>query len=152
MADLFDGKRNLVLGAEYNTDYQTLQKAHLELNDSFFLAVMIGYRNQQKIPSNIRRGLEFNSLAFSPVQKELLYGLILSWKNMDLQTMVDNESINQIYEKLIAYANGGLQWLRGNIFPDYLDADGAIVADPSTILLKLNEMIAEEVSSNKAPF
>ncbi|MBA1433672.1 hypothetical protein [Bombilactobacillus bombi] len=152
MADLFDGNRSITLDVEYKVDYQTLQKANLSTADIFFLTMIIGCRQNQKITPSTPAGPKFNTLEFSPVQKDLVYGIILNQDDMDLDKLANDEIIAQIWRTFISYAQGGMQWLRSHTFADNLNEQGAIELEPELVLLKLNEFLQTENDDKIAPF
>ncbi|MCO6540717.1 MAG: hypothetical protein J6573_00225 [Lactobacillus sp.] len=149
MADLFDGKRNISLDTSYNMDYEAMNAANLGIANIFFLALIIGKRNNTKIAVNDHKGKEFRPSYFTPLQKDLIYGLVL---NLTGSIPVDDKEITNIYDELIAYANGGIQWMRNNVFFDCLNDNSAINIESQEIIVRLNQMIYDELNPQQSPF
>lgn len=154
MADLFNGKSHVGLDEQYNRDYECLTsgKNELKIADVYFICLIMGYRNNAKIISKNQKGKEFRPSYFTSLQRNLLCGLILNLPGITPEDIVDDTKINLIFENLTEYANGGLQWIREHVFGDVLNDRGEIDVDSETVIVRLNEMIHDEINPEKAPF
>ena len=124
---------------------------HLQLLEILTKVFML-LEAQAKIISKNQKGKEFRPSYFTSLQRNLLYGLVLNLPDVAPEDIVDDSKINSIFEKLTEYANGGLQWIRDHIFGNVLNEKGEIDVDSETVIIRLNEMIHDEINPEKAPF
>lgn len=155
MADLMDGKIDIHLDDRYSTDYSALSNklTGLSIPDVYFLCLILGYRNGQQIASENNKGKEFRPSYFTAIQRGLLYGFALNLPSVKPEDLTDADQIMPIYDtQLSPYANGGMQWLRDHVFNDALGDDGSISADADVVIIRMNQMLHDELSPDKAPF
>ncbi|MCI1985270.1 MAG: hypothetical protein LKJ69_01765 [Lactobacillus sp.] len=154
MADLFDGKIDIHLDDRYSTDYETIANnlTALKIADVYFLCLILGYRSGRSIPADNLKGKEFRPSYFTSLQRNLLYGFALNLPTVKPEDLTNEAQIMPIYAQLSGYANGGMQWLRDRVFSDAQDEAGAIVADADVVVMRLNEMLHDELDPQVAPF
>ncbi|WP_125570264.1 hypothetical protein [Lacticaseibacillus songhuajiangensis] len=154
MASLFDGKVDVKTDSRYAADYSALTQNEIGMTtgDAYFLFLILGYRNGMSIPSQDTKGKEFRPSYFSSLQQNLLYGFALNLPDVTVEDMTDGKETMRIYSEFSAFANGGVKWLRANVFADQLSAEGAINADAGVVIERLNQMIHDQLSPDIAPF
>lgn len=153
MDSLFDGKWDIKTASRYRVDYDTLTKdGNLKTADIYFLCLILGYLNGEKVASQDAGGKEFRPSYFNSLQKSLLYGFVLNLPEVNVEDMTDGKKIMSIYGEVSAYANGGIEWLRREIFSDQLSNDGEIEAEPVTVIERLSQMIHDQLDPETTPF
>jgi hypothetical protein len=154
MANLFEGKVDIKTDSRYADDYVTLTQNGLGMStgDVYFLCLILGYRNAMSVPSTDTKGKEFRPSYFRSLQQNLLYGFALNLPDVSAEDMTDDKQIMRIYAEFSAYANGGMKWLRANVFADRLSENGAIDASAEDVILRLNQKIYDLLKPEVAPF
>lgn len=154
MASLFDGKVDIKTDSRYANDYVALTQNGLGMTtgDVYFLSLIIGYRNAMTVPSADAKGKEFRPSYFTSLQQNLLYGFALNLSDVSVEDITNSAQIMRIYTEFSAYANGGIEWLRENVFADQLSETGAIDAEAEVVIQRLNQMIHDQLRPEVAPF
>ncbi|WP_054680627.1 hypothetical protein [Lacticaseibacillus sharpeae] len=152
--NLFDGKVDVKTDSRYQDDYISLTQNAIGMKtaDVYFLSLIIGYRNGMSVPAQDSKGKEFRPSYFTSLQKNLLYGFILNLPDVNIEDMTDGGQIMRIFAECTSYSNGGIEWLRANVFSDQLSESGSINADAEVIIERLNQMIHDQLNPEVAPF
>lgn len=158
MADLFDGKLDVILDDKYNSEYElisnikTTTSEKFKTADIFFLAMIIGYRKHLRLPSDNHNGKEFRPSYFTSLQKNLIYAFVLNLPDFKPEDMVDEKKMMPIYDILREYANGGITWMRENVLNEFLNNNGELHVNSHELTLRLGQMIYDELNPKLAPF
>ncbi|WP_297687893.1 hypothetical protein [uncultured Anaerococcus sp.] len=117
---IFSGSVNNVTDKRYIDYYNFLKDTMgFKLNESFFIALVLGYSNSRKTEDFISGGIEFRPSYFNGDQQNIIYAIAYDIYGEDLfKRWPDKEFQNLFRLELNKYANGGMEILKESYFKD----------------------------------